>query len=354
MGSLVVLKQMHTIAESKNGKNSGSRLNYYENPRMDFHNKGVPGHPNMSSCFVIVRGKFLQLLLFLCLLTLTACASKRVVEKLPEPAKDIVLTLDSFRQECPQIRDFPDLFEGANDLTDVKNRAAEQIESLGLQLVWTGTAGLPFSSDQNEVRRLKQLANIVIYSLKKYPSSLFGAVTLKKIILVKDLSVVGRFRKAMPEPSTDSLYYADNDDLLCLPGMEERVHHEFYHFIEGKINGDMYYHEPAWLKLNVEEFQYGNGGASVYQIKDWQNLGHPHTGFVSLYSESAAEEDKAEVFAWLMSDGFANRLKDWIKTDTILKSKTQFIIDFFQDLTFGKMGPEFFNKFAADRTLAKR
>jgi hypothetical protein len=76
------------------------------------------------------------------------------------------------------------------------------------------------------------------------------------------------------------------------------------YLIEHRLFKDFYFRDPAWLALNPADNRYGQGGATAYS-KQFQNLGHPHAGMISIYAGYGVEEDKAEVFGWMMTPGYA-------------------------------------------------
>lgn len=250
----------------------------------------------------------------------------------------IILTLsqlafaqgDSFRSECPE-SDYKVL--AGENLFELKAEIEKRLEALGLNVLWRMNwssrfvaKGSSFQDSPEDLARLRTLSKILIPSLEKYSPYFFQRVRLKNIVIVKDLVVARQLRKAMPHPSSSSLYYGDNNDLECLPGMEARVHHELYHFVEERINGSMYFQDKFWLNLNPLDFHYGHGGKSVYNLNvPFQNLGHPQEGFVSNYALTAIEEDKAEVFGWWMTKGYSERLLLWTAQDSILAQKARYL-----------------------------
>ncbi len=247
---------------------------------------------------------------------------------------------DSFREECPTGKPYPSIFGNSDDLAAVKSKVEERLTQIGLAVEWGNQV------TEADLPRMKKLANIVVPALEKYPAGWFKTVNLQKIILTKDLWVDGQLRKAMPDTVNHQLYYADNNDLICLAGMEERVHHEFYHMIEAYYHGAAGYHDPRWMRLNPEDFKYGVGGFDAYnQGHDWQNLGHPDEALVSAYAAFAPEEDKAEVFGWMMTEGYAGRLYDWTYDDELLAKKRQYLVDFLATRSGGTMNAAYFAKF---------
>ena len=99
--------------------------------------------------------------------------------------------------------------------------------------------------------------------------------------------------------------------------------------VEKQFNGDAYWKDPNWAKLNDEDFEYGRGGALEQGSSDMYAINHPQKGFINLYSMSALEEDKAEVYACLLVKGERQKLSEWIKDDGVLRNKVNYLKEFF-------------------------
>ena len=215
----------------------------------------------------------------------------------------------------------------ANDASVAQLQATATARLAALQLVPAWTLSMPgseahaFTESEQDRAGLQLLLSIVLPAMERYPARVFTQTGLRHVVLVKDLSVDGQRRLAMPAPEIDSVVYADNMlAAMCPSGMELRVHHEYYHFIEYRLFNDFYYRDPAWLALNPSGTAYGQGGATAYG-KGFQNLGHPQPGLVSLYAAYGPEEDKAEVFGWMMTPAYARRLEEWSLADAALAAK---------------------------------
>lgn len=139
----------------------------------------------------------------------------------------------------------------------------------------------------------------------KYPTGMNVRVGLQHIYLVKNLTVDGQFRAAMPDPNyAKALYYdvsANYVDSMQGKYMRRTIHHEYSHYIEYTTYQTYYHDDPAWEACNTPGFLYGSGGPSAYSDPVYANTYHTHAGFISGYSESGSEEDRAEVLAWLMT-----------------------------------------------------
>ncbi len=234
---------------------------------------------------------------------------------------------DSMRSECDwNVRYAPVAPQDAS-VAQLRAIATARLAALQLAPAWTlampGGAAQAFGDSAQDRAGLNLLLSIVLPAMERYPAGVFARTGLRHVVLVKDLSVDGQRRLAMPAPEIDSVVYADNLlAAMCPSGMELRVHHEYYHFIEYRLFNDFYYRDPAWLALNPPGTAYGQGGATAYG-KGLQNLGHPHPGMVSLYAAYGPEEDKAEVFGWMMTPAYAPRLEAWSLTDAALAAKRQ-------------------------------
>ncbi|MCC7680869.1 hypothetical protein [Janthinobacterium sp. FW305-128] len=238
---------------------------------------------------------------------------------------------DSMRSECDwNVRYAPVAPQDAS-VAQLQAIATARLAALQLAPVWTlsmpGSEAHAFTDSAQDRAGLQLLLSIVLPAMERYPAGVFARTGLRHVVLVKDLSVDGQRRLAMPAPDIDSVVYADNLlAALCPSGMELRVHHEYYHFIEYRLFNDFYYRDPAWLALNPPGTAYGQGGATAYG-KGFQNLGHPQPGLVSLYAAYGPEEDKAEVFGWMMAPAYALRLQQWTAFDPTLLAKRQRLME---------------------------
>jgi hypothetical protein len=280
-----------------------------------------------------------RLLSCVALALLSACAS--VGPSAPSAAYvqafERAVQQDSMRSECDwSVRYAPVAAKDAS-LAQLQAIATARLAALQLAPAWTlsmpGSEAHAFTASEEDRAGLQLLLSIVLPAMERYPAGVFARTGLRHVVLVKDLSVDGQRRLAMPAPEIDSVVYADNLlAALCPSGMELRVHHEYYHFIEYRLFNDFYYRDPAWLALNPPGTAYGQGGATAYG-KGFQNLGHPQPGLVSLYAAYGPEEDKAEVFGWMMTPAYAMRLQQWTAFDPALLAKRQSLREVLQTLS---------------------
>ncbi|MBH9575453.1 hypothetical protein [Inhella proteolytica] len=256
----------------------------------------------------------MKALLALTPLLLAACAA-------PTPP----IPNDSLAAECPHEVQYAPFGTESDTLADLKKRAEQRLQAIGLQAQWQAPEGQPFTDSDEDRERLRSLLAIVIPAYERYRPALLRHIGLKRLEFVKNLSVAGQLRRAMPAAERDSVVYADvGGPPACPAGIELRAHHELYHFIDHRLFGHYYPRDPAWQALNPAGAPYGAGGATAYG-KNFQNLGHPQAGFVSRYALYGPEEDKAELFGWLLTPGYRERVLAWSAQDAALDAKRRFM-----------------------------
>jgi hypothetical protein len=173
---------------------------------------------------------------------------------------------------------------------------------------------------------VKQYGAWFIDEWSKYPIDWVANSALNSIVFVTDIfvSVNNSYWVAMPDPIGSAVYY----DPTCVEYggsyCRETIHHEYNHVLSYNYFGDWAPHDSAWEALNPPGFSYGEGGASCYLPGNTCLTGeHPIPGFASGYSASAIEEDRAEIYAYLMTSQQYRNLLLWIETDSYLATKVE-------------------------------
>lgn len=166
---------------------------------------------------------------------------------------------------------------------------------------------------------LKTYGALFIDEWAKYPTSWVTNSKVKSIALIKNFATDGTNRAAYPEVGNQTMYY---DAGYSGDYAREVVHHEFDHLLTYNYFGSMSPSDPTWQSYNPPGFSYGNGGASCYQPGNTCLTGpHPIAGFASGYASSAIEEDKAELYAYLMTGTYYHMLVTWLPGDSYLSNK---------------------------------
>jgi hypothetical protein len=143
--------------------------------------------------------------------------------------------------------------------------------------------------------QLRATARVLAQELGRYPPSFLPAVRLRRVMLCTDLREGSVRIPSLPNYERSLLLDVDSP-----PSFVRRlVHHEIFHFADFADDGQLQ-RDPQWEALNGPRFSYGSGGRFM-RSPGSALLTDALPGFLTRYSTSALEEDKAEVFAFSMT-----------------------------------------------------
>ena len=133
-----------------------------------------------------------------------------------------------------------------------------------------------------------------------YPKSFIKNSKIKQIIFVHDIQFTTPFysqeRAGCPEyQQTKSLILAAAERNFLY--IRIVMHHEFFHYVDWI--DDNSYEDEVFEKLNEPNFKYGNGGEFE---REWIKLDKGTKGFINHYSTTGLEEDRAEIYQYLIGD----------------------------------------------------
>ena len=140
-------------------------------------------------------------------------------------------------------------------------------------------------------------------TLSLYPKGMFkeirdGGIPLT-IVLINSYSENG------VTGVTDSSYSYANISISAAYPFEESFFHESYHYIERYMfkKGANF---NSWDSLNPSDFTYGTG----YSKYSYSNTFDPMAPFVNNYAQTAATEDRASTFEYMMASSKASCLNE--------------------------------------------
>lgn len=166
---------------------------------------------------------------------------------------------------------------------------------------------------------MAKYAEVVAKELALYSAEFMKKVRIQRVVVCKDLDFNGQSRNAVPDYEHGTLYLEGEGGMYALDYMRLVIHHELFHIVDYRDDGVLY-DDTEWKKLNLPGFSYGRGGIAARDAT--ASLAETASaGFLNAYSKSGVEEDKAEVFAYLMVD--AATLTERCKSDPVLAKKTQ-------------------------------
>ncbi len=137
-------------------------------------------------------------------------------------------------------------------------------------------------------------SRLLASELRRYPRDFFLMSRLRRVLLVGGLKQAGVRIPSLPNFNQALVLDVDsNPDFL-----RRLVHHEIFHFIDYAEDNQLK-RDPNWERLNGPFFVYGAGGIFMREPGSarWTEA---LPGFLTEYSTSALEEDKAEVFSFMM------------------------------------------------------
>lgn len=186
------------------------------------------------------------------------------------------------------------------------------------------TAGPP------EPTKLAKARETLAHELSRYPAGFLRKVRLRRVLLCQDLEENERPIPSLPNHASTLLVDVDAGQAF----LSRLVHHEVFHFLDF-ADDQLVVRDPAWEQLNDPDFRYEGGGRAVRDpAATGPSSGPP--GFVTRYATAALEEDKAEIFSWLMTDKAL--LAARTMNDSILRKKVSRIhgiVSAFFPLTLG-------------------
>jgi len=140
---------------------------------------------------------------------------------------------------------------------------------------------------------------LLVHEYSIYPPEFFRATRLEQIVLCTGLTFESEPRGAIPDFAHNVLYFDVDSGSFDQFYQRRGLHHELFHVVDWIDDGQLYKDE-AWRKFNPDSFHYGNGGAALQNDSSSGNLRVDVPGFLSSYSMSGVEEDKAELFSFLI------------------------------------------------------
>ena len=167
--------------------------------------------------------------------------------------------------------------------------------------------------------KLRNFAALVAEELKLYPPELFRRTGLRHAVLCSNLTIndlriggVPEFRRGLIFINVEGLDFSPED-------LRATVHHELFHMIDFR-DDKIIESDPTWEALNPRGFRYANGGRKALADPNISSRATDQIpGFLTTYSTTAVEEDKAEVYSFMVV--YPKYVAERVRTDTVLKAK---------------------------------
>ena len=191
-----------------------------------------------------------------------------------------------------------------------------------LQLLSSGTGLGDAPFDETDLARLKDYGAAFIDEWAKYPTDWILNSGLTTVVIAKDLGVN---TAATWSPYNHTMFYST--DWGNGEYARSVIHHEFAHLLESSYFGfPIHYPNQLWESYNPTAFRYSGNAESINPVI--ARTTHPTPGFVTGYAATTLEEDRAEIYSYLMTAGRYKELMKWLPSDTVLGKKVQLYKDF--------------------------
>ena len=174
-------------------------------------------------------------------------------------------------------------------------------------------------------KTLESYAGVFAREFSLYPGVLVVRMGLKGVVLCEELTVDGHSVGGFADFDRNTVYLNIGRITMhaeaLLRGrsyLARAIHHEFFHFIDYRDNGTV--RDKSWEIINPRNFRYSSVGVAE-KLSHSVTLTDQHPGFLTDYSRSGVEEDKAEVFSNLIVH--PAYVEHRAKRDRVLKAKVR-------------------------------
>jgi hypothetical protein len=167
--------------------------------------------------------------------------------------------------------------------------------------------------------QLKASLPVLLSEWKLYPPQVMAKANVGMIVLGRQIKEGPMAVGGLAVPWDDRLYLVVDASPEFL---RRGIHHELFHMIDYAITG---YVDPEWESLNPPDFKYPGQGAPSTLGEGGQEIDPALPSFLTPYSMTTAEEDKAETFANLVVNGLAVERR--AAEDPVIRAKVRLTKD---------------------------
>ena len=183
--------------------------------------------------------------------------------------------------------------------------------------------------------------------LARYTPALWRASGVRTVALARTLAFAGQRRQGVPDLATGTLHLALEATAVDPAYFRRMVHHELFHFLDHARSVNGLYSDPEWTALNAPGVRYASGGGPgggggqhqhAAVVPAWEDANvdvfDPAAaatpmlppGMVTSYCLAGVEEDKAELFSFLMCA--PSRLERLCASDAVVARKRDAMVAF--------------------------
>ena len=195
---------------------------------------------------------------------------------------------------------------------------------------------------RKNVTPFKQLIFLIKKEIDIYPIEFMNNSGLKFIMICEELTLEGNKVAGIAPGHYDQspgVFFISANQLKDVKNnprtksmLKHVFHHEFYHIIDSQLTNVII--DNQWEKINKIEY-------SSVNISGDLNLDNSINGFVTQYARNNQNEDKAELFAMLITKN--SEVKQLLNKDEVLFNKTKLLISRLKSIS-PSINKNFWNK----------
>ena len=169
------------------------------------------------------------------------------------------------------------------------------------------------------------IVDMIVSQIDLYPNSFLGKAGLKFVLICGDIKALGSSPEGLAPAHYDQ---SPGVFMLSVQKIKKQIdagqpqiikhifHHEYYHVIDSTLTKAVV--DDDWVKINKNPYSSENLKANVNKVLS------DGKGFVSHYAKNNEFEDKAEVFAYLITKN--KKMRDVMTKDVIIFRKAKLMI----------------------------
>ncbi len=204
------------------------------------------------------------------------------------------------------------------------------------------------SSTYATARAIERYTPLLRAELALYPLKLIKKLRIKKIVVCQELTFKEEPIAGLFNPESRIIYMDIRKNYMDRMTQRCALHHEIFHIVDYVDDGEMH-QDPKWASLNPSDFEYGEEDFEVQSDPRPTSTPGSIPGFLTGYSTTAVEEDKAQLFAYMMCD--YSLVSRYEVKDKIMKKKCDMMKKLLQSFC-SDMNPSFWSTISRRRLAA--
>ena len=160
---------------------------------------------------------------------------------------------------------------------------------------------------------------LLVLELSLYPKNFFKKINLKNITLSNNIVFHSgnyeNYRAGLPDYEENTLSLVFSCKERNIKYIRNIIHHELFHYFYFMYVGPFEDKDDLWEMFNPKGFEYSMKSELWSQKEILSGDYQDYDSFVSYFSKTKLEEDKAEVFSYMVTSG--NDVKDLLKREGV-------------------------------------